>query len=117
MKKAKKGSTRPHDEVMRELLRAHPAEAIAALNETLAEGKPQEVAVALRHMADAFGGLPTIARSAGINVTQAYRSLSRQGNPSFNTVNAVVRAAGFEFAVRRRRNGANAAGRVTSRRG
>jgi DNA-binding phage protein len=61
---------------------------------------PGEIAIALRHMANAFGGLPTIARRAGINVTQAYRSLSRKGNPSFRTVNA----AGFELVARKRRS-------------
>jgi probable addiction module antidote protein len=116
MKKPRKGSTRPHDEVMAELLRANPAQAIDLLNETLADGSPQEIAVALRHMAAAFGGLPTIARRAGINITQAYRSLSREGNPSFRTVNAVVHAAGFEFTVRRRRAGGGSTTRRASRR-
>ena len=102
MKKRHKGSTRSHETVMPKLLRTSPVDAVAVLNDTLATGSPQEIAVAVRHMAAAFGGLPTITRAAGINVTQAYRSLSSRGNPSFGTINAVVRAAGFEFAVRRR---------------
>ena len=102
MKKRHKRSVRSHESVMPELLRASPADAIAVLNDTLASGSPQEVAVAVRQMAAALGGLPGIARAAGINVTQAYRSLSSRGNPSFGTINAVVRAAGFELAVRRR---------------
>jgi DNA-binding phage protein len=49
-----------------------------------------------------FGGLPHIARRVGVNVTQAYRSLSRHGNPSFRTVHAVLREAGLEISVRLR---------------
>jgi probable addiction module antidote protein len=116
MSKRRRGATRTHDAVMTELLRSRPAEAIAVLNETLAEGSPQEVAVALRHVAAAFGGLPLIARRAGINVTQAYRSLSARGNPSFGTVSAVVRAAGYEFTVRRRRAGITSGKQTVTRR-
>ena len=111
MKKKRKGTLRRHDAVMGEILRADPKLAIEVLNETLAGGTPEEIAVAIRHVASAFGGLPTIARRAGVNVTQAYRSLSRQGNPSFRTVHAVLRAAGYEFAVQRRRDRAHPAPR------
>jgi DNA-binding phage protein len=82
---------------MSELLRADPDLAVEMLDDTLRDGKPEEIAVAVRRVADAFGGLLHIARRVGVNVTQAYRSLSR---PSFRTVHAVLREAGLELSVR-----------------
>ena len=102
MKKKRTGTVRPHRQVMGELLRADPDLAIEMLNDTLRDGKPEEIAVAVRRVADAFGGLPHIARRVGVNVTQAYRSLSWHGNPSFRTVHAVLREAGLEISVRLR---------------
>lgn len=102
MKKNRTGTVRPHRHVMSELLCADPDLAIEMLNDTLCDGKPEEIAVAVRRVADAFGGLPNIARRVGVNVTQAYRSLSRHGNPSFRTVHAVLREAGLEISVRPR---------------
>ena len=87
---------------MRELRRADPDQTIEMLNETLRDGAPAEIAVAVRRVADASGGLPPIARRIGINLTQAYRSLSRYGNPSFRTVHAVLKEAGLEISVRQR---------------
>lgn len=102
MNRGKTGRVRPHRQVMNELLRADPDLAIEILNDTLRDGKSEEIAVAVRRVADAFGGLPHIARRVGVNVTQAYRSLSRHGNPSFRTVHAVLREAGLEISVRQR---------------
>lgn len=102
MKRRQKGTAKPHREAMNELLRSDPDLAIEMLNDTLRDGSPEEIAVAVRRVADAFGGLPHIARRVGVNVTQAYRSLSRRGNPSFRTVYAVLREAGLEISVRPR---------------
>lgn len=102
MTKRKKPTVRRHREVMNELLRADPELAIAMLNDTLRDGSPEEIAVAVRQVADAFGGLPHLAKRVGVNVTQAYRSLSRRGNPSFRTVHAVLQEAGLEMSVHRR---------------
>jgi probable addiction module antidote protein len=97
--KKEKGIARPHRQVMNELLRADPDLAIEMLNETLRDGPPEEIAVAVRRVVEAFGGVPHMARRVGVNVTQAYRSLSRRGNPSFRTVHAVLREAGLDISV------------------
>ena len=44
-------------------------------------------------------GMTKIARSAGINRQNLYRTLTADGNPSFITVNKVVEALGCELII------------------
>ena len=49
---------RTHDESMAELFRKDPAFATQYLNNVLEEGEQADLLVALRQMAQAFGGVP-----------------------------------------------------------
>ena len=53
----------------------------------------------LRTLAEAYGGLATVAASAGINRESLYRSLSPKGNPTFKTLTAIVNAMGLRLSV------------------
>ena len=53
---------------------------------------------ALGHLAKKKG-MTQIARSAGINRQNLYRTLTADGNPSFITVNKVVEALGCELVI------------------
>ncbi len=53
---------------------------------------------ALGHLAKKKG-MTQIARSAGINRQNLYRTLTADGNPSFITVNKVVEALGCELII------------------
>jgi len=55
--------------------------------------------VALRTIAEAHGGLGTIAKSAGISRESLYRALSPKGNPTLKTMLAVLRAVGMRLSV------------------
>lgn len=90
---------RAHDESMAELFREDPAFAVQYLNELLEEGAQADLLIALRQMAQAFGGVPAIAEKAHLNATQLYRTLSAEGNPELRSLTAVLKAMGMRLAV------------------
>jgi probable addiction module antidote protein len=55
--------------------------------------------LALRSIAEAFGGLAAVAASAGISRESLYRALSPKGNPTLKTLLAVVNAVGLRLTV------------------
>jgi len=63
---------------------------------------PEERAVGLimlRTVAEAYGGLGTIAAQAGISRESLYRTLSPKGNPTLKTLIAVLTTLGMRLSV------------------
>lgn len=90
---------RAHDDAMAEVFRNDPAYAIDLLNSILEDGEQGELLIALRQMANAFGGVPSVAVKAHLNRTQLYRTLSAKGNPALSSLVAVLKAMGLRLAV------------------
>jgi len=90
---------RSHDDAMADLFRDDPALAAATLDAILAEGDQGELMTTLRQMAQAFGGVPAIARAADLNANQLYRTLSERGNPELRSLTAILRAMGLRLGV------------------
>jgi len=93
--------TRSHDEFMAEVFRKDPEYAIELLNDILADGAWDEAMIVLRQMSKAFGGVGEIAKKAGLNGKSLYRTLSPQGRPHADTLDAILRAMDFRLAVQR----------------
>ena len=93
------GPSRSHDEATVESFRADPEFAAEYLNAVLEDGDQEEVLVALRRIAHAFGGVPKLAASAKLNATALYRTLSPRGNPALRSMAALLRAMGLRLAV------------------
>ncbi len=55
--------------------------------------------LALRTVAEAYGGLGVIATDAGISRESLYRALSANGNPTLKTLLAVLKAVGMRLSV------------------
>jgi probable addiction module antidote protein len=55
--------------------------------------------LALRTIAEAYGGLGAIALEAGISRESLYRALSPKGNPTLKTLLAVLKAVGMRLSV------------------
>jgi probable addiction module antidote protein len=55
--------------------------------------------LALRTVAEAYGGLGAVAADAGINRETLYRTLSPHGNPTLKTLLAVLHAVGLRLSV------------------
>lgn len=90
---------RAHDESMAELFREDPAFAAKYLDDVLNDGDQADLLIALRQLAQAFGGVPAIAAKAQLNATQLYRTLSAEGNPELRSLTAVLKAMGLRLAV------------------
>ena len=89
-----------HDEVMVKKLRKNRAFAAEYLRAAMEDTEePQVLLVALRHVAEARGGLAKIAKAAGIERESLYRALSPRGNPRLSTLVAVTKAMGLTLTV------------------
>ena len=74
------------------------ADIAAYLNVALEDGDTSMIAAALGDIARAKG-MTQLARETGITRDGLYKALSPTGNPSFDTVQKVVRAFGLRFDV------------------
>lgn len=55
--------------------------------------------LALRTVAEAYGGLGAVAAEAGISRESLYRTLSPTGNPTLKTLLAVLKTVGMRLSV------------------
>ncbi|WP_175032194.1 helix-turn-helix domain-containing transcriptional regulator [Burkholderia lata] len=55
--------------------------------------------LALRTVAEAYGGLGAVAAEAGISRESLYRTLSPNGNPTLKTLLAVLKTVGLRLSV------------------
>jgi probable addiction module antidote protein len=55
--------------------------------------------LAMRTVAEAYGGLGAVAAEAGISRESLYRALSAKGNPTLKTILAVLKAVGMRLSV------------------
>jgi probable addiction module antidote protein len=55
--------------------------------------------LALRTVAEAYGGLAVVAAEAGISRESLYRTLSAKGNPTLKTLLAVLKTVGLRLSV------------------
>jgi probable addiction module antidote protein len=89
-----------HDEAVVRELRDDPEFAAEYLKAALDEaGDPRVLLIALRHVAEARGGVAKVAKAAGIERESLYRALSRKGNPRLSTLVAVTKAMGLKLTV------------------
>jgi probable addiction module antidote protein len=90
--------SRSYEETLKEAL-SDPEEAAAYLNVALEEGDPAVFLLALKDVARIHGGVGKIAKRAKLNRESLYRMLSKNGNPTVRTLNALLRTMGLRLAV------------------
>ncbi len=56
--------------------------------------------VALRHVAEAQGGITELSKKAQLNRESLYKTLSSKGNPRLQTIIQLINSLGFEFAIK-----------------
>lgn len=89
-----------NDKALIEELRQNPGFAAAYLRAALEDDdEPRVLLVALRHIADARGGIAKVAKAAGVERESLYRALSTSGNPRLSTLMAVAKAVGLKLTV------------------
>ena len=77
-----------------------PEAAAQYLSACLDDDDPRVFLVALRDVADARGGLRELSHDARLNRESLYRMLSKSGNPSLDSLAAVLNACGLRLAIR-----------------
>ena len=89
-----------HDEAIIKELRDDPYFAAEYLKAAMEDtDEPKVLLIALRHLAEAKGGIAKVARRARIERESLYRALSPRGNPRFSTLVAVTKALGLTLTV------------------
>lgn len=89
-----------HDEVMVQKLRKRPRFAAEYLKAAMEDtDEPEVLLIALRHIAEAKGGLAKVAKAAGIERESLYRALSAKGNPRLSTILGIMKAVGLKLTV------------------
>ena len=79
--------------------RDDPEFAAEYLNAVLEDGDQQELLLALRRMAEAFGGVSKLAQTTNLNATSLYRTLSSRGNPKLKRLRVLPKGMGMRLAV------------------
>ena len=69
-----------HNVMVVEMFREDPKFAAEYLNQVLEDGDQKELMLAMRRMAEAFGGVSELANRTNLHAKTLYRTLSPQGN-------------------------------------
>jgi probable addiction module antidote protein len=87
-----------YDDLLMDMLKDEER-ALAYLNAALDERDPRIFLIALRNVTQAQGGIAKVAAHSGLNRESLYRALSARGNPSVQTLAAVLGALGARLGV------------------
>ena len=99
MKKGRVAAAVPAEPHLNSLLR-DPETAAAYLNEAVKENDQDAFLQALRHVADACGGIGQVAAKAGLNRQQLYKTLAKGGNPEIRTLVSILAVAKLSLSVK-----------------
>lgn len=87
-----------HEEATIQSFKRDPEFAAEYLNAVLEDGTQEELMLALRRIAEAFG-VKDVAEAAHLNPKTIYRTLSPSGNPELKSFQAILGAMGMRLAV------------------
>ena len=87
------------DDHMAEKLKEDPGYAPGYLNACLEEGL-DVFKVGLKHVIDAMGGATAVAKRSGISRESVYKAYRPGGNPTLNSLHALLSATGMEIQVK-----------------
>ena len=93
--------TASYDDLLMDMLK-DKERALAHLNAALDEQDWRVFLIALRNVTQAQGGVAKVAERSGLNRESLYRALSKKGNPSVQTLTAVLGALGARLGVHAR---------------
>ncbi len=98
-KKTTAKASRPYEPWLKERLAADPEEAQHYLAAAMADEDPRVFLLALKHVAEAAGGIGDLAKASGLNRVNLYRMLSARGNPELLSLSRVLDALGLRLKV------------------
>lgn len=71
-----------------------------ALEEYQKDGDFEAFLLALRHVAEAQGGIGLLSKKTHLNRESLYKTLSSKGNPKLQTIGILLKGMGFEFFIK-----------------
>lgn len=71
-----------------------------ALEEYQRDDNLEAFLMALRHVAEAQGGISKLSKKTHLNRESLYKTLSSKGNPKLYTIGILLKGLGFEFSIR-----------------
>lgn len=71
-----------------------------ALEEYQKDGDLEAFLLALRHVAEAQGGIGKLSKKTHLNRESLYKTLSSKGNPKLQTIGILLKGLGFEFFIK-----------------
>jgi probable addiction module antidote protein len=71
-----------------------------ALEEYQKDGHLEAFLLALRHVAEAQGGIGKLSKKTHLNRESLYKTLSSKGNPKLQTIGLLLKGLGFEFYIK-----------------
>lgn len=96
-KKQKRTKSRSYDSFLKKQLR-DPDMAAEYLSAAVREGSLEGFLVALKSVAEAHGGIGTVAKVTNLNRQSMYRMFSERGNPTVSSLLTVLNALGIEIS-------------------
>jgi probable addiction module antidote protein len=87
-----------HEDATIASFKQDPEYAAEYLNTVLDDGTQEELMLALRRIATAYG-MKDVAETAKLNPKTLYRTLSPSGNPELKSFQAILGAMGMRLAV------------------
>lgn len=90
--------SRSFDATRRKALK-DPKVAALYLEECLRDGDTELFTAALKHVAEARGGMAILSKATRLNRETLYRTLSQSGNPRLDTLTKVLSALGLRIGV------------------
>lgn len=92
-----------YDEWLINLLKNKEEAAIylqVALEEYQKDNNTEALLLALRHVAEAQGGVGSLSRKTHLNRESLYKTLSGKGNPKLQTLGMLLNGLGFQLAIK-----------------
>lgn len=77
-----------------------PKAAAAYLNAALEDEDLKVFLIALKDITDANGGVAKLAKETDLNRESLYRTLSKNGNPRFDSLMAILQACNLDISIR-----------------
>ncbi|MBL0225435.1 MAG: putative addiction module antidote protein [Geobacteraceae bacterium] len=90
--------TGSYDEYHHEWLK-DPENAAAFLNAVIEDNDREAFLLALREVAHAQGGMTAIAEKTHVSRSSLYKTLSKKGNPEFNSISKLLHGMGLRLTV------------------
>lgn len=100
--------TASYQEFLMERLRKDEAFREAYLNEALEDEDQRMILAALRNVAQATGGLTRLSKATGLNRQNLYRTLSKEGNPTWERIEKIFDGLGYPLRAVSKKSWASA---------